>query len=69
VLAFTPAVEHALDWFDDTHELEATPVGLRYRRTCLPGSGGNGDQDAALMEALDLLLAVHNDIVRAMKSK
>jgi hypothetical protein len=63
VLAFTPAVESALRWFDATHE--PVPAEGRWRRVALPGAGGIGDQDARLMDALDLLRRVQTDLMRA----
>lgn len=64
VLAFTPTVESALRWFEATHELVNADGRFWWRRTLLPGPGSVGEQDARLMEALDLLLSVHNDLVR-----
>jgi hypothetical protein len=65
VLAFTPEIDSALRWFDATHELVTDATGRAwYRRTALPGAGGVGEQDAQLMDALDLLRRVHDDLVR-----
>lgn len=55
-------MEAALRWFDLTHE--PVPAEGRWRRTALPSSGGAGDQDARLMEALEVLRHVHDDILR-----
>lgn len=63
MLAFTPAVESALRWFDATHEIDAGFGVARWRRIGLPGAGALGEQDARLMEALDLLRDVHNDML------
>lgn len=67
VLAFTPAVESALRWFDATHELDTGFGTVRWRRIGLPGAGALGEQDARLMEALDLLRDVHNDMAMTKK--
>lgn len=64
VLAFTPEVEGALRWFDATHELTSADGQLWWRRIGLPGPGSVGDQNARLMEALDLLQQVHLELVR-----
>lgn len=64
MLAFTPDVESALRWFDATYERETLEPGARWRRMDLPAPGGMGEQDAGLMDALDLLRRVHNDLVR-----
>lgn len=61
VLAFTPAVERVLRWFDCTHDL----VEGRWRRTGLPGPGSLGDQEAWLLEALELVRAVQNSLIVA----
>jgi hypothetical protein len=57
VLAFTPEVEYALDWFDRTHELARTGTGLEVRRVALPRRGGMADQDPRLMEQLAVVAA------------
>jgi len=41
---------------------------VRWRRIALPGAGSVGDQDARLMEALELLRRVHDDLLRTKKS-
>jgi hypothetical protein len=63
VLAFTPAVESALRWFDATHDLDVGFGAARWRLTRLPGPGSLGEQDAALMAALDWLRQIHDDLV------
>lgn len=64
MLALTPAIEGALRWFDATHELEATPWRVSWRRVGLPGPGSISEQDPKLMDALDALRDVHDDLVR-----
>jgi len=64
VLAFTPEVEGALRWFEQTHELTLADGRAWWRRTGLPGPGSVGDQNARLMEALDILRQVHDDLLR-----
>lgn len=63
VLAFTPATESALRWFDSTYELTEIRGRVVFRRTELPGPGGVGDQDARLMDALEVLRRVHDDLM------
>ncbi len=69
VLAFTPAVESALRWFDATHELELGLSAARWRLTGLPGPGSLGEQDARLMETLDYVRAVSNDLLHTATTK
>ena len=63
VLSFTPQVEGALRWFDETHAV----VEGQLRRVALPGGGALGDQDARLMEAMGVLRAVHEDLMRQQR--
>jgi hypothetical protein len=35
-----------------------------FRRSALPSAGSLGEQDARLMEALDVLRGVHDDLVK-----
>jgi hypothetical protein len=63
VLAFTPEVESAMRWFRDTHRIVASFGGAYWERWALPGPGSVGEQDAQLMEALDLLLAIENELL------
>ena len=65
VLAFTPAVESALRWFQWTYALTAIPMSApRYERIAWPRPGGAGRQDAWLTAALDYLRLVFNAILR-----
>lgn len=64
MLAFTPDVTAALDWFDATHQV-ASDFGRAYwRQVSLPATGGAGDQDAWLMQALEVLRDVHDTLLR-----
>jgi hypothetical protein len=64
VLAFTPDVEAALQWFVLTHQLQMTASSARWVRTEWPAPGAAGDQDARLTEQLQLLRATFNQIAR-----
>lgn len=63
MLALTPDVESAMRWFRSTHRIVATFGGAYWERWALPGPGSVGDQDAQLMEALELLLAIENELL------
>jgi hypothetical protein len=56
VLAFTPEVQTALDWFDLTHQIVSDFGRVYWTRSALPAAGGVGDQDAWLMQALECVL-------------
>jgi hypothetical protein len=62
VLAFTPDVEAALHWFEQTHQLVVNQAGAQWMRTALPHAGGIAEQDARLMDTLDFLRTVHNEL-------
>jgi len=64
VLAFTPEVDGALRWFEATHELTNADGRFWWRRVGLPGPGSVGEQDARLMEALEVLQRVYDDLMR-----
>jgi hypothetical protein len=69
VLAFTPDVETAIQWFAQTHDLQTADGVVRWRRLSLPSAGGNGDQDARLMQQLQLLRRVGNDLLREERAR
>ena len=64
MLAFTPEIEAALEWFDATHDLVVIDGRARWQRTLLPGPGALSDQNARLMQALDWLRTVHDSMLR-----
>lgn len=65
MLAFTPEVTHALAWFKATHVLTAEGFGrVTWSPRWLPGPGSIGEQDARLMDALDLLRQVHDELLQ-----
>jgi hypothetical protein len=68
-LAFTPDVQSALRWFDATHELTNADGRFWWRRTGLPGPGSMGEQDARLMEAIELLEAAHAAIITSNQQR
>jgi hypothetical protein len=56
VKLFTPPVSEAIDWFEATYELDANGMTTpRHRRIGLPGPGSDGEQDAGLMSAIDVV--------------
>jgi hypothetical protein len=61
VLAFTPEVERALDWFKWTHEL--TPHGWRRRDVPDSGRGGLAKQDGRLMLLLEEIRGTANELL------
>lgn len=62
MLAFTPDVEAALQWFEMTHELVVEQGRAQWMRTALPHAGGVGDQDTRLLATIEYLRAVHNQL-------
>jgi hypothetical protein len=65
VKLFTPDVSEAIEWFHATHELEANGMAQpHYRRVALPRAGAAGEQDAALMDAIDVVAAATDRCVR-----
>ena len=65
VLAFEPRVMAVLEWFDRTYALVEVRGQVRYQRQAWPGPGSVGDQDAKLLQALDVLQRTQNDVIRA----
>ncbi len=63
VRALTPEVTSALTWFELTHQLVAQFGTAYWMRTALPQAGGIGEQDARLMDALEVLRSVHDQVV------
>ena len=64
MLAFTPEVKAYIEWFDLTHRLVNEDGWVHSIRIALPAAGGVGDQDARLMEALELLKHVHDELTQ-----
>jgi hypothetical protein len=61
VLSFTPDAQTALQWFALTHDVEADASGRnRWRRIAWPAAGGAGDQDARLVQQLEVLRGTFN---------
>lgn len=69
MLSFTPEVERALRVFENTHEIVTDFGSTRFRRISLPAPGRIEDQDARVMETMELLLDVQNDAIARMPSK
>lgn len=66
VLEITPDAQEALDWFDQTHDVEFDQGIPHWRRRGLPHDGAVGSQDAHLMMTLDFLLDVHQTALTAV---
>lgn len=60
VLAFTPAVDDVLGWFDLTYEIEVGFGWMQWRLASLPYTGGVADQPAKLMQALAFVARLRN---------
>jgi len=64
VRLLTPDVRQALQWFEATHRLEPTMTGVAWRRIALPHAGAVGEQDARLMEQLDVIEETFTAVTR-----
>jgi hypothetical protein len=62
VLAFTPEVETALQWFHLTHQQVFHDGWSSWTRTALPHAGGVGEQEAKLMHILEYIRRLYNEL-------
>lgn len=69
MLAFTPDVEDALEWFRLTHEQQVVGMGaVIWQRTSFPRPGPLAHQDARLMQMLDVVRTVMTSIANSGRS-
>lgn len=63
MLAFTPAVDNVLAWFELTYAPEVGFGSMQWKRNGLPYAGGVADQPAKLMEALAYVALLRNSVI------